>query len=465
MRQDYLPDPARASQTMTETHEVLASHVSHTSAETQGTRASQTQHETQPQLADAGGEARAYMETRPELPPSQPSQIERQEAVKGEETLPEPKIPEQEAGEVEEEIVEFLGKSKGVVGELSEIIVDSDGEILSGRHRVKAGFERKRIVDTEAIAKNLGLPRRFVKEMYKIHFNTQRRPKPEETKRRLLVMAEELVSAGVPREHLVAKLAETTPFSDRYIRELLPDEFKAIEFRHKEELVPPPQRTYVPLHFVKCANCDVSVSEPMEWEGRSVCGVCYGKLSRGEIKLEKPAEARKPRRPEPVEGVCIHFVKLNKKEGVVECAKKGRVSSDICDTCTEAEEYHGVQIPAKPKETWETRKAVMHPQISEMDQAVLIELQKRGIRCEFQRAFWLQKTTPDIFLTEHNTAIYLDGGEAHKNKEERDEALREQLEKIHDVRVLSLSYEHYSESEKERIVQAILGALGGVEQP
>ncbi len=141
--------------------------------------------------------------------------------------------------EIEQEIIEQLIKSKGILGELNEVVYDSDGEILSGRHRIKAGWEKERVIDTEATAKKLNLPRKLVKEMFKMHFNVQRRPSKEETQRRMLLMAEELVSAGVPKENVASELAKWVPYSDRYIRELLPDEYKHEEMaREIAELVP-----------------------------------------------------------------------------------------------------------------------------------------------------------------------------------------------------------------------------------
>jgi hypothetical protein len=131
--------------------------------------------------------------------------------------------------EIEKEIVEQLARSKNIIGELNEVVYDSDGEILSGRHRIKAGWEKEKVIDTEAMAKKFNLPRTFVKEMIKMHFNVQRRASREETQRRLLLMAEELLKMGVAKPNIASELAKWVPYDQKYILELLPQEYKQLD--------------------------------------------------------------------------------------------------------------------------------------------------------------------------------------------------------------------------------------------
>jgi len=101
----------------------------------------------------------------------------------------------------------------------------------------------------------------------------------------------------------------------------------------------------------------------------------------------------------------------------------------------------------------------MRPSISRMDEGVYIELQKRGINCEFQRSFCVQVTTPDIYIPSKRIAIYLDGEEVHAKRKERDEALRELLAKRYGIKVLSIPYKRFSKKELKRIVNEILEAI------
>jgi len=111
------------------------------------------------------------------------------------------------------------------------------------------------------------------------------------------------------------------------------------------------------------------------------------------------------------------------------------------------------------QDTWEYRKSRMQSAISRMDEAVYIELQKRGVNCLFQREFCVQSTVPDIYIPQKRIAIYLDGEKVHAKREDRDEALRELLTKRYGIKVLSIPYKRFSKREVERIVNEILKVI------
>lgn len=75
--------------------------------------------------------------------------------------------------------------------------------------------------------------------------------------------------------------------------------------------------------------------------------------------------------------------------------------------------------------------------------------------------FCVLSTVPDFFFPRvvNGLAVYLDGAEAHRKREERDQEIRELLTKRYNIRVLPIPYEKYSKAEKERIFKEILEAI------
>jgi very-short-patch-repair endonuclease len=139
------------------------------------------------------------------------------------------------ASEIDEEIVDQLKRSKEILGEIIPIIVDDDGNILSGRHRERAGWTLKHRCNIDAIVSRLNCSASMAREIVRLHCNVQRKPSKEETKAILLRIAKELELKGVEKKSIAGELKKYVPFSDRYIEELLPDEYKKIEHRPKGE--------------------------------------------------------------------------------------------------------------------------------------------------------------------------------------------------------------------------------------
>jgi very-short-patch-repair endonuclease len=160
--------------------------------------------------------------------------------------------------EYDRETIENLKRSLQQIGQIYAVIRDYDGEILSGRHRIKAGANIIHEVDSRKIAEKLGIPEKIAKLMIKLHSNVQRRMKREETQRMLLEMAKELEKKGVPKEKIASEIySKYVPYSKRYVLELLPDEYKQVEFRpdiqhisdlHKGELVHPTEKSIENIH-------------------------------------------------------------------------------------------------------------------------------------------------------------------------------------------------------------------------
>ena len=109
----------------------------------------------------------------------------------------------------------------------------------------------------------------------------------------------------------------------------------------------------------------------------------------------------------------------------------------------------------------------MRVQISQMELDILKllkndkNLRKAGWRVEWQKPYCLLETTPDFTLTkgERRIGLYLDGEKAHRNRQLRDEKLRDMLQKRKGVTPLSISYPYHSDVWVERVFKQIKEAL------
>lgn len=127
---------------------------------------------------------------------------------------------------IDQETVDALRKSMQQLRDVYAVVVDTDGEILSGRHRDAAGWTNRTVVDTAKLAETKGVPRAVMKEIVRTALNVQRKPAKEETQESLIRAARAFADAGVPRGDMANRLSEYFPYSRDYIRGLLPPDFK-----------------------------------------------------------------------------------------------------------------------------------------------------------------------------------------------------------------------------------------------
>jgi len=125
----------------------------------------------------------------------------------------------------DEEIVEWLKRSRELVGELEPVYITPEGEVIDGKHRLKAypGWKTEVIQVTD-----------IQKIMQRLHRNIHRKPSKQELKEILLALAVALEKMGTPKEELIDKIKQHVPFSEDYIRSLLPAKFKR-EYKKKEK--------------------------------------------------------------------------------------------------------------------------------------------------------------------------------------------------------------------------------------
>ncbi|MEM2249922.1 MAG: hypothetical protein QXH20_04240 [Candidatus Bathyarchaeia archaeon] len=119
--------------------------------------------------------------------------------------------------QIDEEIVENLKRSRELMGEIDEVIIDQNGNVIDGVHRLKAypGWKTKTI---QADRKKAILLR--------LHRNYRRERNPEEIKTLLNELAIILEQEGVPKEHIAREIVRLSPYSESYTLSFLPKKYK-----------------------------------------------------------------------------------------------------------------------------------------------------------------------------------------------------------------------------------------------
>ena len=170
------------------------------------------------------------------------------------------------------------------VGPLYPILKDAWGDIIDGFHRQRVdpnwpSIKLDHITDPVQLS------------MARLIANVCRREVPAEEKTELLRQIASL-TGWTPR-----RIADALPMSYSWVLLYLPDEFKVKEKAEagrlggiasgasRLEAKKEPKKFEIPgvewgTEFVTCSNCHTNTREPLSWRGKSVCRVCYEKLSR-----------------------------------------------------------------------------------------------------------------------------------------------------------------------------------------
>ena len=321
-----------------------------------------------------------------------------------------------------------LKESAEKLGKLVPIIEDAFGNIIDGFHREKLDPKWPRI-RLDHVNDPIKL------EKARIAINQCRRVVDAEERGKSYGKLIEM-TGWTPKQ-----LAENTGIKYTTIMTYLPDKFKEKSWVQKPpepitkavidprenvkddvEVAPEtpeinikPSTPEMPTTRVPCDCCDLSVFYPKKWKDATVCGLCYDKLEKGIITLPRRA-AEQTVKPRIIE-------------------------------------------PPKYKEPWLERKAHMAPQVSQMETLIAKALTAKEVSFESQKLFCLQSTRPDFWFPKQNLACYLDGLNVHRNRQDKDELLRELLTKRHGVRVLSITYEGTGEAEQDRVLAQITEAV------
>ena len=333
----------------------------------------------------------------------------------------------------------ILERSLKQLGQIYSVIIDSDGEVLAGRHRLKAGATKKVTIDTQKIAERLGISRKMAKLMIILHSNVQRRVSKEETRELILEMARELEAQGVPKEKIAAELYKKyVPYSERYIRELLPDEYKQVEKRNISDIQNISKTTHaelVPHSQMSNENLTDVNDDEFSMEEVSVEGITEEQF-RAIVELREKLLGR------PLDKTEKEFLKTLTKSEAEQMIRELQQQIRLF----------------RVTRTERDIKMQMHSPISRVDVEVPMRLNQLGIH-DFvtQQPITVYQLIPDIMFPDKRIMVFFDGP-GHKH-DDLEYMMREAMRR-RGWTVLELPYKQYSKQTVEELVKEILLALG-----
>jgi len=135
----------------------------------------------------------------------------------------------------QEEIVEGLRKSKARLRPLYPTLIEKGTmNILDGKGRKQA--------DPAWPEQEVEIKDPKDRVLIPLHANYRRQVSKKETQTYLLTLADMLEQEGVQPKEIVSKITELTPFTERYVRKLLPKKYKMAQMARQPkkiaELVP-----------------------------------------------------------------------------------------------------------------------------------------------------------------------------------------------------------------------------------
>lgn len=326
-----------------------------------------------------------------------------------------------------------LKNSRDIIGELYPKIVDKYGNMIDGFTRGKESSEWR----TES-RDQIDTPVKLW--VARISANTHRRTVGRgERADQIRHLAEELTKEGVSKEDLITTIVKLTTFSERYVRELLPDIYKQrpglggvrveLSSTQKPEIAPVTQKTpeevlsgFKPEDFMP--EISGGVRSFIAHQLEKYCGLT-------------PEDA----------------------EQAIRAYRSGQEASKVRATLREAEQMaKPVKVETKVKDRWEYREALMHPPVSRMEEMVGERLRKAGIKFDIQKDFCVQNTSFDFYVSDSRVAVYLDGP-VHKGREDRDEAIRDRV-KRRGLKVIEVDYDAPTDEQADEAARQIVEALG-----
>jgi hypothetical protein len=314
---------------------------------------------------------------------------------------------------------ESLSKSVKVVGELHAIIVNQNGKVLDGNHRIESNpLWHTQTVNTKNRAEEI---------LVRLHAHHRRQIPQEETKAMLIELAKELEKDGVLAENVTAELYKLVPYSESYVRRLLPEIYKqpekveagkvsaelvaqkSAELAHQTVKTQDTALEDASLHKAapkafdaaevkKCERCHVDTTVPKTWHGHTLCSHCETKANFN---------------PEAYDGYFRYL-------------ERGKATA----TTTR------VQVPAATPssvESYADKDARMHTPHSRMEEKIVNKLRAKGYTVETDVKFVVKEivTIPDFNIALGQRAIhgYIDGVVHNGKRRDKDEELRLLLKK------------------------------------
>jgi hypothetical protein len=122
-----------------------------------------------------------------------------------------------------EELANRIKKLREKIGEVYPIIVDKEGKIIDGWHRLEASPDwTKKVVDPK---------NRYEEALIWFAAHERRQTEKKEIQVKFITMAEELIKQGVDKGQIAAKIAEDTGYTLQYVLTHLPSKYKLEEKR------------------------------------------------------------------------------------------------------------------------------------------------------------------------------------------------------------------------------------------
>lgn len=337
------------------------------------------------------------------------------------------------------EALELLKRSIEQLGQIYSVIVDSDGEVLAGRHRLEAGATKKVTIDTQEIAERLGVSRAMAKLMIILHSNVQRKVSKEETREIILKMAKELEAQGIPKEKIASELYKKyVPYSEQYIRQLLPDEYKMTsKARPKQEFA----------KLVSQNDEELPLVEVSQVSNESLPSL--KELNPTYWSREIPEEER------PTKDQIERIKKLYREVHNYEPEKE---FFDALDKRAADEVIKSLEEEKRLFRTEEDIRNQIHSPVSRVDIEVPMKLSELGITGFMtQEPICVYQLIPDLMFPDKRIMVFFDGpGHKHTDLEvDMREAMRRR-----GWRVVELEYEKYSKETVRQLTQKILEILG-----
>jgi len=122
-----------------------------------------------------------------------------------------------------EELINRIKKLREKVGEVYPVIVDKEGKIIDGWHRLEASPNwTRKVVEPK---------NRYEEALIWFAAHERRQVEKKEIQVKFITMAEELLKQGVDKGQIATKIAEDTGYTLQYVLSHLPPKYKLKEKR------------------------------------------------------------------------------------------------------------------------------------------------------------------------------------------------------------------------------------------
>lgn len=160
----------------------------------------------------------------------------------------------------QEEVIEGLRKSKQRLRPLYPTLIEKGTmNILDGKGRKQA--------DPTWPEQEVEIKDPKDRVLIPLHANYRRQVPRKETQTYLLTLADMFEQEGIPIQGIASKIAELTPFTEQYVRRLLPAKYKKETMIRKiakpVSQIKPTPAVPSPPQAARCPNCGIEIQTVM----------------------------------------------------------------------------------------------------------------------------------------------------------------------------------------------------------